>query len=232
MWTRRNNLAYLHSKVLRLFLDLPYFTISQSIKKANLEKKKSLLNFGSGPVQHYNLSFAEEMTSLDLVEKADFKSLQEMNDKKTFDYIICFEVLEHCEHPEEVLRSLSHFLKREGKILISTPLNARFHPSPKDFHRFTPDSIYSLAKLTELHVDEIIQRGSNLTTIANKIIYLFFYLLLKPKSALFAVLFMPLTFILLILAHLDLFIFKKSWGDDPIGYFYVLSQTKHDQKIP
>ncbi|MCK4303596.1 MAG: class I SAM-dependent methyltransferase, partial [Candidatus Eisenbacteria sp.] len=56
---------------------------------------------------------------------------------RPFDGIACFEVLEHLQEPEELLRRLDHCLAPGGRFLISTPLGRGRHlPSSQAFHFF------------------------------------------------------------------------------------------------
>ncbi len=67
-----------------------------------------------------------------------------------FDYILCFETLEHVDKPDVFLKELSRVLKKDGEIIITTPntlwdfvhwtadkLNIHFGEGP---HRFIPRS--------------------------------------------------------------------------------------------
>ena len=54
-----------------------------------------------------------------------------------FDAILCTDVLEHVVDPFSAVRELIRILKVSGKLLVTTPLNARIHGPIPDCWRFT-----------------------------------------------------------------------------------------------
>jgi cyclopropane fatty-acyl-phospholipid synthase-like methyltransferase len=95
----------------------------------------SVLDYGCG--DGYGADFLAEMlpglkiTATDIDKTAlagarikyKRKNLQfvEMIDVKTYDLIVSYQVIEHVENVEEYLRDLRGMLKKDGKIIISTP---------------------------------------------------------------------------------------------------------------
>jgi len=61
-----------------------------------------------------------------------------LGSRKEFDTIICFNVLEHVYNPIKVLENLTHLLKSNGHLLISTPISWPIHAYPDDFWRPLP----------------------------------------------------------------------------------------------
>jgi len=55
----------------------------------------------------------------------------------TFEVILCTEVLEHVVDPFAAVRELKRIIKKDGYLLITTPLNARIHGPIPDCWRFT-----------------------------------------------------------------------------------------------
>lgn len=54
------------------------------------------------------------------VIQKQYKILSE-DHKNFFDYIFLWDVLEHCLDPQELLKSLRNYLKRDGQIILQTP---------------------------------------------------------------------------------------------------------------
>lgn len=61
-----------------------------------------------------------------------------------FDLIICIEVLEHVEKPATAINELHRVLKENAIVVLSTRFIFPLHPDPKDYYRFTPDSLKQL----------------------------------------------------------------------------------------
>lgn len=63
-----------------------------------------------------------------------------------FDTIIATEVLEHLHSPEKAIDEIHRILKPGGVCILSTRFIYRYHPDPKDYYRFTRDSLEYLFK--------------------------------------------------------------------------------------
>ncbi len=46
--------------------------------------------------------------------------------KKKFDYILLLEVIEHVNDDEKALKNISHSLKKDGRLILSTPHSIRY----------------------------------------------------------------------------------------------------------
>lgn len=57
--------------------------------------------------------------------------------EQSFDAIICTQVLEHAEDPEELIKECGRVLAKNGALFISMPFMYPEHESPYDFRRFT-----------------------------------------------------------------------------------------------
>ena len=76
---------------------------------------------------------------------------------ESFDTVLCFEILEHCEYPMAVCKRIGMVLKPGGTLMLSSPSNGfPEHRYPKDYWRFMPDAYrYVLLKdfvITDLSV--------------------------------------------------------------------------------
>ncbi len=57
------------------------------------------------------------------------------------DTVIILEVLEHTLFPFDVIQEMHRILKPGGKCILSTRFIFPYHPSPKDYYRFTRDAL-------------------------------------------------------------------------------------------
>lgn len=57
---------------------------------------------------------------LDSYHRQDLHRLSELEDQRSYDYVICADVLEHLTTPEQVLRDARWFLKPNGRLIAST----------------------------------------------------------------------------------------------------------------
>jgi len=62
-----------------------------------------------------------------------------------FQCIECDAVLEHVQHPDQVMRELSRVLTQGGYLHLVTPFCHPFHQYPRDYRRFTPDGLKQFA---------------------------------------------------------------------------------------
>lgn len=56
---------------------------------------------------------------------------------KSFDGVICTQVLEHVRYPERVIKELARVLKVDGHLFLSAPQSWHQHQKPHDYFRFT-----------------------------------------------------------------------------------------------
>lgn len=62
-------------------------------------------------------------------------------DSDYFDTVIATEVLEHLHAPEKAVNEIWRILKPGGICILSTRFIYPYHPGPKDYYRFTWDSL-------------------------------------------------------------------------------------------
>jgi len=60
---------------------------------------------------------------------------------EVFDGIICQAVLEHVPRPQKVISEMVRVLHRGGIIYMEVPFLQGYHPSPRDFYRFTIEGL-------------------------------------------------------------------------------------------
>ncbi len=87
--------------------------------------------------------------------------------EKSFEAILCTEVLEHVPGPKSVLVEFNRVLKSKGNLFLTAPLINQLHEEPYDFYRYTPYSFTNLLKETGFEVIFITARGGWIASIAN-----------------------------------------------------------------
>jgi SAM-dependent methyltransferase len=68
-----------------------------------------------------NYGVDTDAEALELAKAKGIKILDSVNYPEYFDIVICMEVLEHIQDPEEMVKSIRYLIKPEGKVLISLP---------------------------------------------------------------------------------------------------------------
>ena len=58
---------------------------------------------------------------------------------RSFDVVLCTQVLEHCDDPAQAVRELRRVTRPGGRVLASTHGVQVYHPSPVDYWRWTHD---------------------------------------------------------------------------------------------
>lgn len=60
--------------------------------------------------------------------------------------VLCFDTLEHVEHPHKAMEEIHRILKPNGIAVISSVMNYPIHDYPYDYWRFTPEAFRSILK--------------------------------------------------------------------------------------
>lgn len=74
---------------------------------------------------------------------------------KTFDCILCTEVLEHLEEPSQAIDEAYRVLKKGGYALYTVPFSWPVHEAPRDFFRYTAFGLQYLFEKSGFEVVEI-----------------------------------------------------------------------------
>jgi SAM-dependent methyltransferase len=72
-----------------------------------------------------------------------------------FDSVLCTNVLEHLEKPEEALRECYRILKRKGIAIYTVPFIWHLHEEPRDFYRFSKYGIKYLFEKVDFEIVEL-----------------------------------------------------------------------------
>jgi SAM-dependent methyltransferase len=109
-----------------------------------------VLDVGSRTAPYRSLVPATEYLTLDIDPAFGADVVGDIHDvprpDESFDTIICTEVLEHCRDPKRVVDELRRLLRPGGVCVLSTRFLYLYHPTPKDYFRFTADGLSELFK--------------------------------------------------------------------------------------
>ena len=97
----------------------------------------------------------------------------------SIDHVLCTEVLEHCPDPALLVEEMHRVLRPGGTGVVTVPWSARYHYIPHDYFRYTPSMLAILFK--DFAKAEVEARGTDVTSIASKMIVLAFRPLLGGK---------------------------------------------------
>jgi|GEM_PF-3887678 len=116
--------------------------------KKIIKSNYSTLDYGCGSGQGTFLlsKITKKITGFDidketiLSNKKKYKNiifLTKVNTNHKFQFITCFEVIEHAENPKQLIKSISNLLNKKGTLILSTPNNYKsIHPSKNTFHLY------------------------------------------------------------------------------------------------
>ena len=153
------NLIFSNKSILRIFQKEIFkeFKIDGDVIEfgASSEIYKNFCNTNS---ENCNITYSnidssnEEFLNIDLQKDNTFEI--------RYDFAVIFNVLEHVLNPNLAIKNLSKILKKNGKIIGSTPFIFRIHGAPKDYSRFTKDHLIELLKLNDFENIQIIELGT------------------------------------------------------------------------
>lgn len=67
-----------------------------------------------------------------------------------FGTAICLNVIEHVENPFTIFDAFRKIMQPGGLLIVSTVFSFPYHPSPRDYWRFSPDCLQMLAEYAGL----------------------------------------------------------------------------------
>ncbi|MEW6067949.1 MAG: class I SAM-dependent methyltransferase [Nitrospirota bacterium] len=103
----------------------------------NKEKKRGGFKPPLSQVKSWGYLNIDNSTNPDICCSAENIPVEDAS----YDTAILCEVLEHLEHPEQVLKETFRILKNGGILIMSTPFLFPVHAAPYDFQRWTDTKI-------------------------------------------------------------------------------------------
>lgn len=153
------NLIFSNKSILRIFQQ-------EIFKKFKIEGE--IIEFGASDETHKNfcynnlknckITYSNINSSNKEFLKIDLQKENSINTK--YDFVVIFNVLEHLLKPNLAFKNLSKFLKKNGKIIGSTPFIFRVHGAPKDYSRFTKDHLIELLESNNFENIQIFELGT------------------------------------------------------------------------
>lgn len=137
--------------------------LSVNIKRSALYVKGVVLDAGCGnkPYRKYFKQGIADYIGVDyspasgyMGNNADtYADINKMPFKcNSFDTVLCFEVLEHIEEPHMLLSEFKRVIKKDGKLLLSSPFAFPVHSDGVDYFRFTAKGLKSLIERNGFNV--------------------------------------------------------------------------------
>ena len=153
------NLIFSNKSILRIFQKEIFkeFKIEGDVIEfgASSEIYKNFCNTNS---ENYNITYS----NIDSSNK-EFLNIDLQKDNSIdlrYNFAVIFNVLEHVLIPNLAIKNISKILKKNGKIIGSTPFIFRIHGAPKDYSRFTKDHLIELLKSNNFENIQIIELGT------------------------------------------------------------------------
>src|SRR3989344_6185182 len=138
---------------------------------ANYAKGK-MLDVGCGNKPYYKI-FKNKIDSYVGIDKFN-KNANIKNDFlkvkiaiNSYDTVLCTQVLEHVEDPQELLNKINKVLKRDGILIMTVPFIGSLHEIPNDYYRFTKYSISKLLQKTGFKIIYMKEEGNWISSISN-----------------------------------------------------------------
>lgn len=136
----------------------------------------SVLDVGCGhmPFRTLLLRHAESYDGLDLEPRVE--GVRYVTDAATmsgvppgaFDTVLCSEVLEHVDNPDQVLAAIANVLRPGGKLLATVPHLSRLHEEPFDYYRYTGYGLRALLQRAKLEVVELTPQAGLVSFLAHQ----------------------------------------------------------------
>jgi SAM-dependent methyltransferase len=118
--------------------------------------------FKSEQIERYDILDVQPGPTVTIV--ADLQDCPQIEDN-TYDVIICTQVLEHVPNPFKAVAELHRILKPGGHLIVTVPAAYPYHAVPRDYWRFTKDSLELL--FNERFKDaQVTSYGNRLTAVA------------------------------------------------------------------
>jgi len=162
-----------------------------------------------------------DYSNIDVVSSLDSLPFED----NTFDAVICTQVLEHVNEPQQVLNELYRVLKHGGALYLSAPQGWGVHQAPHDYFRFTNYGLQYLLKKSEFNISYIKPSCGYFGYLANRLTVFPKNLFWQIENRLLRTILFPLEilsyifFVLIFPVILNLMDFLDSKHDYTLNYF-------------
>lgn len=119
-----------------------------------------ILEIGAGPKSYRSLFPNCSVISTDILEHPNIDEIADVTnlqfDNASFDYVLCFNVLEHVFDINKAVQEINRVLKKGGTCVIITAFLYPIHDPPNDFYRITRFAYEKmLSNFSKVQIDEI-----------------------------------------------------------------------------
>lgn len=146
-----------------------------SLLKASRFAHGKLLDVGCGKMPYKSIFLPKVSKYIGIDKNSDDADIK--NDflratilAKSFDTILCTQVLEHTPEPRKLLTKINIILKKNGVLILTTPFTGYLHEVPHDYYRYTKYGLRYLIKNANFRIIYIRAEGNWISSIGLEII--------------------------------------------------------------
>jgi SAM-dependent methyltransferase len=110
-------------------------------------------------------------------------------ESRTFDSVLCTEVLEHIPEPGKLIREINRVLKTGGHLVLTAPQVWGLHEVPHDYYRFTEYGLRYLAEKCGFKIIWIEKEGGIFVMLGQRLIAFIHYSFVHNRNILFKIFF-------------------------------------------
>jgi SAM-dependent methyltransferase len=153
---------------------LHFSEVLKAIKKYAPKMKGNFLDVGAGKTPYKKFFKFDKYTTLDnrkypgIDIAADITKPLPLK-KDSFDSVVCIQVLEHVNKPQNVVDGIHKVLKKGGACLLTTHMAVPLHGEPYDYYRFTKYGLKDIFK--KFSKVEVIPNGGAALSIMQFIVW-------------------------------------------------------------
>ncbi len=146
-----------------------------ALQKASRYTRGSLLDVGCG-LMPYKSIFMSKVISYTGIDKhsaaADIKKdfLRYPFHSKSYDTVLCTQVLEHTPDPQQFLNKINKILNKNGILILTAPFTGYLHEVPYDYYRYTKFGLEYMVKKANFRIVYIRSEGNWITSIGQETI--------------------------------------------------------------
>lgn len=139
------------------------YRILMNAECSDNELRGLVLDVGSGEGTSYHRFFKKSVDAkvapLDLRTGIDFEKDPLPYAEGSVDFVLAFNVLEHIYHYQHLISDMHRVLRSGARLLGAVPFLLNYHPDPRDFWRFTQESLERILQTSGFANIEIIILG-------------------------------------------------------------------------
>ena len=150
--------------------------LNNYVKLIQKYAKGILLDCGCGKVPYYQI-YKDQVDNITCTDwektynKSSFIDVHsDLNEKlnvdsNSFDTLLLTDVINHIHQPKVLMNEISRVLKKNGKLILTTPFFYWINEAPYDYHRYTKHELIKLCQENNLKILELNEYGGFLDII-------------------------------------------------------------------